>query len=312
MKKIGRIYLSVWVCWAILTVTVQVMAVAGNGPATGVPVLNVGYPKYAFSDVDIKDAQAALEVWTRHLVRSFPVETKVIIYPDEVSLFRALQANEVHLVALSTTAYLKIKDTHGVEPLFVPAYKGRVGEEFCLLVHRQSGITAAQQLRKRTLLYFPRCSPDSPQNLWLDDFLKSQGLPGLDQFFQRFTVTESSSKAILPVFFRQAEACYIPRQFFETMAEMNPQVANELKILVQSPPILRGLLVIRRDVEAKLKEEVRRTVMEMENNAQGKQILTLLRYDRLLPFQPGHLSSTLDCLPRLKTSVANRQNPKNF
>jgi hypothetical protein len=236
MQRFGRFYLYALVCLAFLS-PIQVGAGEGNGPASRLPILNVGYPQYAFSEVDIKDAQAALEIWTKQMVRgSFPMETTVTIYQDEASLLRALQTKGVNLAVLASTTYLKIKDTYPVEPFFVPSSKGQVGEEFCLLVHRQSGITAASQLKNRKLLYFPRCSPGAPQNLWLNDFLKSQGLSGMEQFFHSVLVAEGPSQAILPVFFRQADACFVPRQMFETMVEMNPQVGRDLQILGHSPP----------------------------------------------------------------------------
>jgi ABC-type phosphate/phosphonate transport system substrate-binding protein len=313
MRAFDRIILYLWVAGALLSQSGYPVA-AGNGEVTSrLPILNVGYPNYAFSEVDIKDAQAALEIWTRQMVKgSSPLKTKVTIYPDEASLLRALQTNEVNMAALASTSYLKIKDTLPVEPFFVPLSKGQVGEEFCLLAHRQRGITAASQLKNRKLLYFPRCSPNSPQNLWLDYFLKSEGLGNREQFFQSVEVTETPSQAILPVFFGKIDACYVPRQAFETMAEMNPQVGRDLQILVHSPLLLRGLLIIRSDVDGKLREAVKESLTVMEKQPQGKQILTLLRYDRLVPYQPGQLAAITDFLKRMNMLEAHHQGKKGL
>jgi ABC-type phosphate/phosphonate transport system substrate-binding protein len=293
LKRSGRIYLYVLIGLGILWASPQVAALPGNGPDSRTVILKVGYPRYAFSDVDIKDAQAALEIWTKQLVKetSYPVASTVTIYTDEDSLLLALQNNKVNLAALSTTGYLKIKDSPSVQPLFVPSGKGQVGDEFCLLVNRQSGITSAPQLKNGKVLVYPRCTLDSVQTLWLINYLKDQRLPVMKEFFQCFKITETPSQAILPVFFRQADACFTPRRVFETVAEMNPQVGNQIQILAQSPPLLRGLLVIRSDMDGRLKESVKTTLAEMNANPQGKQILTLLRYDRLVPFQAAYLNS---------------------
>jgi ABC-type phosphate/phosphonate transport system substrate-binding protein len=310
MQAFRRYYLYALVCGAVLSFLLA-GATAGNGAADRPVSLKVGYPQYAFSEVDIKDAQAALEIWTKRMIRwPFPVESKVTIYQDEESLLRALQANEVNLAIMATTTFLRIKDTLPVEPFFVPSSKGQVGEEFCLLVHRQSGITAVPQLKGRKLLYFPRCSPNSPQRVWLNELLKSNGLPGIEQFFASAQLTEGPSQAVLPVFFRKIDACYLPRQFFETMAEMNPQVGRDLQILVKSPPVVRGLLVIRTDVDPKFKEQARKDLTEMEKQPQGKQILTLLRYDRLVPYQPGYLTNIVDCVKRMDSVEGHHHNKK--
>jgi ABC-type phosphate/phosphonate transport system substrate-binding protein len=306
MWSLGRIILCLWIGGALLGQSGS-PAAAGNGEGAGpLPVLKVGYPQYAFSEVDIKDAQAALEIWTKQILnRTLYSGTKVTIYPEEASLLRALETNEVNLAVLASTTFLKVKDKLPIEPFFVPSSRGQVGEEFCLLVHQQSGPASAAQLKNGKLLYYPRCSADSPQRLWLEDFLKRQGLPGIEGLFHSVQVAEGASQTVLPVFFRKADACFLPRQIFETVAEMNPQLGRDLKVLSQSPPIIRGLLVIRHDMDGKLKEEVYNSFLAMDKQAQGKQILTLLRYDRLVPYKPSHLATTVDCLQRLKMSEAN-------
>jgi ABC-type phosphate/phosphonate transport system substrate-binding protein len=310
LRALGQILLYLGVGWALLGQSVA-PAAAGNGEGAPRPTLKVGYPQYAFSEVDIKDAQAALEIWTKQLINGpFPIDTKVTIYPEEASLIHAIETKEVNLAVLASTTFLRIKDTLPVEPFFVPSSQGKVGEMFSLLVNRQSGITAAPQLKNRRLLYYPRCSADSPQRLWLADFLKGQGLPAMEKLFQSAQVTESASQAALPVFFRQADACFLPRHIFETIVEMNPQVGRNLEVLAQSPPIVRGLLVIRTDMGSKVREEVQRSLLVMDKHPQGRQILTLMRYDRLVPYKPGHLASVIDCLQRLKTSAVKAQGEK--
>ncbi len=296
----------------ILWVSPQVLAFPGNGSDSRPVILKVGYPRYAFSDVDIKDAQAALEIWTKQLVNetSYPVASEVTIYPEEGSLLLALQNNEVNLAALSSTGYLKIKDSPSVQPIFVPSSKGGVGDEFCLLVHRQSGITSAHQLRNCKVLVYPRCTPDSVQTLWLNQYLKDQGLSVVKEFFKCFKITETPSQAILPVFFRQADACYVPRRVFETVAEMNPQIGNQVQILGHSPPLLRGLLVIHKDMDGRLKESVKKTLTEMDVQPQGKQILTLLRYDRLVPYKASYLAAITDFLKKTTMIEAHHQRKK--
>jgi ABC-type phosphate/phosphonate transport system substrate-binding protein len=311
MMAVNRSYLYVWISWAILLLWAQGAALADDAPVCRPLIMKLGYPHYAFNDVDLKDAQVAMEIWTKHLVKgSVPVDSKVTIYKDEESLLRALQTNEANMAALASTTYLKVKDKLPLAPFFVPLSKGQVGEEFCLLVHRQSGITAASQLKNRKLLYFPRCSAGSPQNLWLNNFLRNEGLADKDRLFQSLTVTETPSQAILPVFFRKTDACYVPRQVFETMAEMNPQVGRNLQILAHSPPIVRGLLVIRSDIDPNLKELLTKSLNEMDKQPQGRQILTLLRYDRLIPYQPGHLANIVDCLKKMTILEAHHQKKK--
>jgi phosphonate transport system substrate-binding protein len=258
-------------------------------PAT----LNAGYPRDAFTYVDIKDAQAALEMWTRQIVKDmkFPWKTKVSIYPDEAAIIQAVQNKKLDMVILNAPMYLKIKDLVPVEPVFVPSSHNLIGDDFLLLVHRDAGITRVKQLQNRNVLIHPRFNPLSTHILWLDSFLREQGLPPYGRFFRTAKSVENPSQAILPVFFKKMDACLVMRRLFQTVAELNPQIGKDLVVIAESPPLLRGIIVFRKDYREKLKRSVSKTLAELHTHPEGKQILTLLKYDKLVKFKPEHLRS---------------------
>lgn len=262
-------------------------------PSSPTAHLNAGYPRVAFTDVDLKDAQAALEMWTRQVtkVSEFPMTTKVSIYPDELAIAEAFQEKKLDLGILSTSMYLKIKDKVFLDPVFVPSCHNHVGDEYLLVVHRESGITSVKQLQGRKILMHPRITPLSIHILWVNWLLKQQGLPPYERFFGGVKEMEKPSQAILPVFFKKAEACLVMRRVFQTVTELNPQMGQDLVIIAQSPPLLRGIIVFRRDYSDKIKQAVSKTLAELHTHPQGKQILTLLKYDKLVTFKTEYLHS---------------------
>jgi phosphonate transport system substrate-binding protein len=269
-------------------------------PSSPPATLNAGYPRAAFTHVDIKDAQAALEMWTRQLSKDSesPLKTKARIYPDENAIVRAINNKELDLVILSSPLYLKIKDQVPLDPVFVPAYDNLVGDEYLLLVHRDSGINSLKQLRGRRILIHPRFTPLSSEILWLNSLLSKQ-CNSYKRLFRSVKSVEKASQAILPVFFKKMDACLVMRRLFETVAELNPQIGKDLVAVAQSPPILRGIIAFRKDYSDKLKRKVSKTLDDMHTHPQGKQILTLLKYDKLVKFKPAYLRSVqpfYDCI----------------
>jgi phosphonate transport system substrate-binding protein len=293
MKKLSRFIIRIWAGSLILVLACPAAWGDQSAPSSAPEVLRAGYPIHAFTEVDPKDAQAALEMWTKQLTgkEEFPLTAKVTIFSDEASTIAAIQQKEVDFVILSTPVYLKIKDALPLEPVFVPSSNNLVGDEFFLIVHRDAGISAINQLKNRQIFIHPRSSHDGAHILWINSMLKKSGLPPYERFFRTIKKVEKPSQAILSVFFKQSDVCLVFRRSYQTMVDLNPQIGQQLMIVAQSPPILRGLLAFRKDYSDRIKKAVVKTLKNLHNDPQGKQILTLLRYDRLVDFKPEHLNS---------------------
>ncbi len=285
-----------WYLLAVVAALCLMGLAVGPGhaePSSPPATLNAGYPRVAFTDVDIKDAQAALEIWTRQVSNDgeTPLATKVTIYPDELGITQALQQKELDLVILSSSYYLKIKDLVSLEPVFVPSYHNLIGDEYLLLVHRDAGISRVKQLKNRNILIHQEITPLATHILWLNSLLREQGLPPYQRLFQTAKSVEKPSQAILPVFFKKKDACLVMRRVFQTVVELNPQIGKDLVVIAQSPPILRGILAFRQEYSDKLKRSVSKSLAELHTHPQGRQILTLLKYDKLVKFKPAYLRS---------------------
>jgi phosphonate transport system substrate-binding protein len=60
---------------------------------------------------------------------------------------------------------------------------------------------------------------------------------------------------------------------FETLARDNPRVANELVILTRSPEVPENGLCVRSNLDAELKRTLKATLLGMDEDEEGRQIL---------------------------------------
>jgi len=82
----------------------------------------------------------------------------------------------------------------------------------------------------------------------MDVLLWRSGLDAGETFFEEIQEVSKVSQAVLPVFFDQADACIAPMDAFRTMAELNPQLEEELWVIDTSPGFCQAVVCARRDV----------------------------------------------------------------
>jgi ABC-type phosphate/phosphonate transport system substrate-binding protein len=265
-------------------------------------ILRVGYSTKFLNDVSIADAQVALELWTRELSRSamptLKMQPKPFIYDDLQSIVTALKNREIELIAITAMDYLKIKDKVPLEPALSASRQGSVdGDELVLLVRREQRITDIGQLKGKTLTVHAGYMFDTA-SFWLSTVLAGKNLPEQERFFGSVREVKKVSQAVLPVFFKQADACLVSKNSFQTMVELNPQIGKEIVVLLTSDKFTYGMLCFNRYLSADVKMQVIKSALNMHTSPTGKQILTLFQIDRITPFKMSLLDTTLALLDK--------------
>jgi phosphonate transport system substrate-binding protein len=182
-----------------------------------------------------------------------------------------------------------------LEPRFVPLRGAKVSDEELLLVHRSSGFKTLLELQGKKLLLLNDARGSLGRN-WLESLVMAEGFSVLEAFFGEIRNTSKYSRTVLPVFFRQADACLVPRSGFSTMTELNPQLGKDLDLLAFSPAVVPSVLCVRPDYEPDLKQALIEGLGTLHEEPRGQQILVMFKVDRLVPFQTAFLESAQQLL----------------
>ena len=126
-----------------------------------------------------------------------------------------------------------------------------------MVVPRDSKIEKIAELQGRHLNLYAHYRACLAQ-VWLDNLLVGERLPPTARFFNQITSTSKLAQVVLPVFFRQCDACLVTRSGFDIMCELNPQISKQLKIITNSPAVVAGVFCFRADVPAAIKGPVHR------------------------------------------------------
>jgi hypothetical protein len=263
--------------------------------------LHIIFSSAMVSEMNENDAKAALDVLARKIAKAEQIDSTptTAIRESNGPLQRDLENGEGDLVALRIEDYFAQESRGILEPAFVGLRGGNWAESFVVLVHRQSGIQDLSGLRGKRLITFLG-GRAGLSTTWLNSLLLEDRLPELNEYFGDVQSAYKVSRTILPVFFKQADACLITKSGFDTVIQLNPQVGRDLLIIRQSSPVLPSLLCLRSSIERGLKDRIIEVLENLQADSSGKQVLLLFKLERLIPCTGAHIEESRNLMNRYR------------
>ena len=238
----------------------------------------------SFTGLNHNDVLAAIKTWARVILKqrgvTTAVETRIYDRPEELA--ETLKSGQADAASMSTPEFL----TSNLKPesVYLSTRKNSFTEKYVILVHRNSGIASANDLRgnKQLLLY------DSPRMSLAPVWVAS--LMGLTKTESAgMTRVAKPSRTILPVFFRQTDACIVTSSVFEIACELNPQLRKELRVLATSPEVVPVMFFFRPGYTSPDMGALESAMLTLHESPAGQQVLTLFQGD-------GMVKQPISCL----------------
>jgi len=249
----------------------------------------VGYSVKGMSDVDPRDAQAALRVWAQETGRKFGFYVETNLYDSVDVLVKDFNNKKLDLVVVSSIDFLRLSPTLKVKPEMSPIRNGKSTTKYVLVVGpdiQKKGLTGL----KNKNLAIPKT--DQLGMLFLNTHLLKANLPEAHRFFGVIQEKSKESQAILAVFFGQADACVVSDTAFNTMVELNPQVGRKLHVAASSPELMDAVGFFHPDYPASHKEKAIQGMRGgIKDYQRGKQIMLLFNIDRMDTVNDDQLDS---------------------
>jgi ABC-type phosphate/phosphonate transport system substrate-binding protein len=204
---------------------------------------------------------------------------------------------ENKILGLQGQDYFRVREHVPLDLVFLPWPGGRKTSTYVVLVRDDSGIDESSHLRGRLLLTVEGRQMGLAR-IWLEVMLSEAGLGGSRSLLQSVKTHHRVAQAVLPVFFGTADACLVSRSGFETMAELNPQISQQLRVLASSPPVIPFVTCMRSDFTGIDRQRTEAAYLEAHLHAQGRQLLTLFGDDRDERCDENDLQSSLEIIQR--------------
>jgi ABC-type phosphate/phosphonate transport system substrate-binding protein len=278
-----------WVA-SVAALSAALAGLAAGPPARGPLKLVVGFTLSSFHDADTDDAQRALKIWANHVARSLGSDARIepVLFGTLDEVARAVREKRIDIVGMNAGEYMQIRESVSLEPVMVPEVGGEVYQDVALIARRDLARAGISGLKGRRLQVMRSPSGTGP-SVWLANEVMRLGHRSPQAFFSEVKQAQRASQAILAVFFGSAEACFVTKEAFQTASELNPQVGERLVDVASSSKLVGAVIAFRSGVDHADRAAAIELMGHTHETPAGKQVFTLFRMGRLVPFRPEYL-----------------------
>jgi ABC-type phosphate/phosphonate transport system substrate-binding protein len=278
---------------ALMLGTSHWLAGAAAAADDGAPV-RMAISENMVGEVNLNDARAAMSVWVGRLTQDLNVVIDSKLFCTTQEIIDRVRNGQLDAIAVNVLEYRQI-----AEMLDSTQIVGSAGatslDQYLILTTQNSGIRQLGDLKGRRL-----CMLKNPKMCvapaWLLSILDEGRHGSAEQFFGTVVTDAKPSRVVLPVFFGQADACLTTKRGFDTMCELNPQVARDLKVIASSPTMVVSFYVFRKNFRSVNREKLMKAILSLTGNAAGRQLATLFQFEDLGVRDASCLTSVLSVL----------------
>jgi ABC-type phosphate/phosphonate transport system substrate-binding protein len=245
-------------------------------------------------DVNLNDARAAMRIWIKRMAQELDIAIDPKLFSTTQEIVDRVRSGQLDAVALNIIEYRQI--AHLLDSSQVVTSSGADGlNQYLILVKQNGGIRQLGDLKGRRLCVLKN-SRMCVAPAWLSTILGDGHYGSAEQFFATLVTEAKFSRVVLPVFFGQAEACLTSKLGFDTMCELNPQVARDLKVLVSSPSMVVSFYMFRKNYQDVNRGKLIKALSSLRASPSGGQLATLFQFDALTVRDASCLTSALNVL----------------
>lgn len=187
-----------------------------------------------------------------------------------------LRNGTVHLALVCTGAFVIGNRDFGMDVVAVPRYQGKAQYYSLIIVRKESPIRNIMDLQGKRMAL---TDPLSNSGYFYPMFLIREMGKDPNQFFSRMLFTYSHDSSMQAVLEGIADVAAVDSLIFDHEVAQNGRLSSALRVIHKSPPFGINPVVASRKTPRSLVEDVRRILLGMDEDVEGRSILNLLRIE---------------------------------
>lgn len=190
-----------------------------------------------------------------------------------------LHHQELDFAFVCSGAYIEAKKDFDAEILVIPQMKGKTEYHAYIIVRNDSNLDRFEDLKSRSFAF---TDPLSNTGCLYPKYLVKKMDQSEEKFFSRIIYTYAHDYSIQAVASKLVDGASVDSLIFDYIQENSPQNIANLKIIKRSKPFGMPPVIIHPNVDINLKKELRSVLLNMNTDAQGREILSHLGIERFV------------------------------
>ncbi len=190
-----------------------------------------------------------------------------------------LRGNKVTAAFVCGKPYVDGHDHFGLEILAAPRVKGATVYYSHLIVHKDSPYQTLKDLRGKVFAF---ADPQSNSGWLVPTWQLAKMGETADSFFGRYFYTYGHDKSIKSVAQKVADAAAVDSLIYEHQLTQNSKYATQTRIIDTSQPFGIPPVVVPKALDPAVKSRLRRILLNIHQDPEGKTIITAMGIDRFL------------------------------
>ncbi len=279
--------------WLVLFGAGYASGAEDGGARAGQTLVRIGIAPGTWWGVNQTDAKAAITAWARTTFeqRRIVADVETTMFDTVEALHSALKTCEIDAVSMLADQFLALESGLQPDEVFLGTKNRSFTEQYELLVHQDGGIMDVQGLAGQKLVLHASARTSLALQ-WIDTLLARRSLGPAAEVLSNVTEIASPSKAVLKVFFKQADAALVTSNVFELACELNPQLRKQLRVLAVSPEVVPSLFFFRAGYTSSLRGQLELAIVALHETPAGQQVLTVFQSDGMTKRPLGCLEGT--------------------
>lgn len=209
--------------------------------------------------------------WVAYVGEQLGRPTQLVQRRSYKEISDLLEQGEVDVAFVCGLPYVIDHAKFGAELLVAPqVYEAGPIYYSYVIVPRDSPVERFDELRGKRYAF---SDPLSNSGRLVPGYMLARMGESPDSFFKRYIYTYSHSANVEAVAVKLVDGASVDSYVYDYLAATNPGLTAKTRIIQRSPPHGITPVVVRKELDAPLKEAVRRAFLQMHETPKGREIL---------------------------------------
>jgi phosphonate transport system substrate-binding protein len=173
---------------------------------------------------------------------------------------------------LGSFAYAYADSRINIELLAMPeGLDGSKTDHGYIFVRKDSGIKSVNDMKGKIFVFVEKV--DTAGYIFPIDYLKEMGVKDYKRYFKEFYFGGTHEKAVYDVLNKKADIGAAKHTIYESLIQDNERIKNELYILKASSKFPGNVFAVRKDLDDKIKEQLKVALLLMHMDEEGREVL---------------------------------------